>query len=207
MPPPLPAGFGLDAAPEKVETKKKTTSGSVRAPMDSVLETEIDASLDKLELDGPTGTSLPLSPPITGENQALGFDESTQGAGVSPHTTRDSARAGALSGATERPEPAPNTTAGDQPASTLDGLGLQGKVGGGDAHELGSGELEDAEELGTGEIDALETTNVGTTKGAGGDDDEIVIADDLALDDDSRPAMDEEHTDVGVPVPPIRSNN
>lgn len=237
VPPPLPAAVAAEAKPEKESKRKKKGGGGGghRAPMESVLETEIDASLDKLELDGPTGTSLPVGIPQTGEThsveeaatgrtgrpEGLGFsssyDESTQNAVLSPHTVRDSGRSGPLGGTTERPvratdpsgvlgsdtfHPPPATMPGEQP-STLDSHELQATGESAVPQELGSGELVDADDTGVGlDMDRqLETTNVGANK----DDDEIVIADDLAVDDDSKPAIDEEHTDVGVPVPPIRS--
>jgi hypothetical protein len=59
-PPPLPS----HASSRPTDMGSLTATGSAvstvaRPPADSVLESEIDASLDRLELEGPTGTTLP----------------------------------------------------------------------------------------------------------------------------------------------------
>jgi hypothetical protein len=174
------------------------------APKDAVLEAEIDASLDNLEL-GPTGTSLPEAPLAhTGETLARDEVPSTLDAPVMPHTIRESFRT--PSGATD-PPPATLAATGESPITH---------------EEMESGDLVDFDEpTGTGiEIDqVLESTHTGTQSTAPGADDEIVIADDLAedLDDDAlkddqvKAALEheaeEEHTDAGGTLPPFRSGS
>jgi hypothetical protein len=253
VPPPLPAhalrpSDAPDAAtsPPAKEKKEKKKARGVRAPMESVLDNEIDASLDKLELDGPTGTSLPSGIPQTGETHAampaeeaatgrtgrpegLGFagiEEATQNAIASPHTMRESVRsAQLLASATERPvrttdpaassdtfHPPPVTVPGEHPP-TLDPDALQATGESGIPQELGSGELVDADDptgAGTDMDRALESTHAGGAKTT--EDEDIVIADDLAEDDESKPRLPaaddaEEHTDVGQTVPPYRTNS
>jgi hypothetical protein len=86
--------------------------------------------------------------------------------------------------------------------------------------EIGSGELIDADDAtGAAGLDqVLESTHAGRKGGeTQADEDEIVIADDLAeeVDDEALakaehgvgPDEDEEHTDAGATVPPFRSGS
>ncbi len=242
-----------DREPRASEPKPKSVPPPLppyaRAKMDSVLENEIDASLDKLELDGPTGTSLPEGMPETGETnilhsedpktgrtgrpEGLAFpkvdNEVTQSANISPHSLRESVRSAQMSGSTERPvrptDPAaqsdtfhpPPVTVPGEAVATLDPSALQA-TGESSVHDdLGSGELVDVEDTGAGTdmSRALEATHAGAhaSKGHHLDEDEIVIADDLAEDaDESKPKLphddeEEDHTDVGQPVPPFRTDS
>jgi tetratricopeptide (TPR) repeat protein len=201
-------------------------------PKDAVLEAEIDASLDNLEL-GPTGSSPPLDrsgetlardevpstlggsrPPVTFN---MATDEATQSAQSVPHTLRDSIRDAS---ATERPliatevgtdsfHPPPVTVPGgpdtsEDPAAT----------GESPTHEeMGSDDLVDLDEA-TGAsiaIDQLLGAKHGTIPP--GDEDEIVIADDLAeLDEEAVKVahdhdVEEENTDAGGNLPPFRSGS
>ena len=237
----------------------------------SALESEIDASLASLELEGPTGTTLPgdlqkstlsqsgetlardevpstldapagssggraTRPPVTfnvGEEQ-------TQSGAVVPHTIRDSFRpsGGREPLATERPvtmtdggenlHSAPVTLppategATNGPSTNPEGHHAindapTGESAAAHEEELGSGELVDADEhtgAGLAIEQALESTlAAGARTGKHGDEDEIVIADDLAEDiedDKSNPTLtddEEEHTDAGATVPPFRSGS
>jgi cellulose synthase operon protein C len=135
-PPPLPpsALVGSRPPPESVAT---TVRGPSRPPMDS----EIDRSLDRLELDAPTRSSIPDDDPLSATDS--GF--------IAP------------------------------PAATSPSNGAE--------HE---------EDTGVG-------TNADYESILARDEDDIVIADDLAeMVDASEPAL-EEHTDTGTPVPPARS--
>lgn len=175
-----------------------------RPRVDSVFDHEIDASLDRLELEGPTGTSLPS--PLTDDGAAI---PSTDARPAVPHTTRDIDEPGGLS--TERPADLglPNDTFHPPPATatsgaaTLDGDALTATGETGVPDEIASDELMDAEDTGAG-------INLGLAPDpahADGKDDEIVIADDLAEDVDEVKAHDdeaEEHTDASATVPPVR---
>jgi tetratricopeptide (TPR) repeat protein len=245
VPPPLPSGLTSTMA-----SPGKPHSGSQDR---SALESEIDASLDRLELEGPTGTTLPgdlPSPSREGvpstldapggrsSRPAVAFnhnEESTQSAQVVPHTLRDSARIPHDPLATERPLTPGDSGLGESfhpPPVTVPPVTVEGgpitdpeaedgtnESPTGESEiadlELGSGELVDADD-GTGAgvaIDQLLESTLARSKRDvpphATEDDEIVIADDLAedVDDDkadSAPDEDEEHTDAGATVPPFR---
>lgn len=220
VPPPLPASVTALAGASK--------------PKDAGLESEIDASLDRLELEGPTGTSLPGEIPAPSTRPVhdsssrgrppvsftTGTDEQTQSAQVSPHTVRDSIRSREPL-ATERPDIAgdnasfhpppvtlPDQDSVDDPRHDAEIDPSTGESPITHEEELESGELMDAEDptgAGMNMDQALESTAAGKKP----DEDEIVIADDLAEeDDDSHPKLgldDEEHTETGATVPPFRS--
>ena len=221
-------------ASEKPRSVPPPLPPQTSGPKDAILEAEIDASLDNLEL-GPTNTSLPEAPlahsgetlvrdevPSTLDAPSAEYntrppvtfsstDDSTQSGQVVPHTIRD------RSPSTTDPPPvtvvgAPDTR--DDPASTGESPITH--------EEMGSGDLVDFDEpTGTGiEIDqVLESTHTGTTSTAPGADDEIVIADDLAEEDDEDALKDDrlkaplEHeaedelTDAGGTLPPFRSGS
>ena len=266
-PPPLPSTSLKDMGSGLTATMTSPLKGRSGGPEGSALESEIDASLDRLELEGPTGTTLPGDVPKTtkglaqtgetlarddvpstldapggsrGTRPPVTFsagEEATHSAAVVPHTVRESFRVPRDPLATERPvtggdsglsdsfHPAPVTV----PPVTTEGGPTTSPEHAVDDHatneaptgesavaqeELGSGELVDAEEhTGVGmQIEhALEST-LARGKRPGehhAEDDEIVIADDLAEDiedDKSQPSLDddEEHTDAGAPVPPFR---
>ncbi|HSO33581.1 MAG TPA: hypothetical protein VLT33_13705, partial [Labilithrix sp.] len=191
VPPPLPAHALVPSEPPK-------------AVLDSGLESEIDDALGGLELEGPTGTTLPGGLKVsTGETLArpgVAFptnkEESTQSATFVPQTLHDSARGGREPLATERP-----AGSGEAPATA----GSNGQAAASDHHEeLESGELEDMEDANG----ALESTH------AAAKEDEIVIADDLAEEVGDEPTDiktlhddEEEHTDAGSTVPPYRTGH
>jgi tetratricopeptide (TPR) repeat protein len=269
MPPPLPS-HASSRPTDMASSGMSTTLGSNRpkSAEESGLESEIDASLASLELEGPTGTTLPGEnvPPVrsslssspsspAGETQSgetlssadpvpstldgkgdtsrgtrppvtfTGIDETTQSAHAVPHTIRDSVRASREPNATDRPldagdgdsMQAPPITVGPDtadPAQTGESPITH------DEEELGSGELIEADDpTGTGiKVDQeLEATNARSKRDdTHADDDEIVIADDLAeeVEDDAHakaehdhPNDDEEHTDAGATVPPFRSGS
>lgn len=141
----------------------------------SSLESEIDASLDRLEFDAPTASSIPreVSPAAMSIDLAsynAGLDEATQNGlpGSTPSTERE--EASAVTMATDRPEsdasppftmPIDTTQDGDPPDIPL---------------EVGSGELIDVED----EPTHVPMADLESTLARPADDDEIVVADDLA---------------------------
>jgi hypothetical protein len=160
---------------------------------DQAYDKEIDASLDMLDAldNGPTGTSLPDD--RTGENDQVPSTEDAGGGDlvtsvVHPHTIRDAAPV-----PTDRPrmgtDPSITTTSDSAVPAPLTARG------GADADDpTGSNEV--------GTNDLLESTHSGPQ-----DEEEIVIADDLAeiVDDGSNENL-EESTDAGSgTVPPNRS--
>jgi cellulose synthase operon protein C len=139
-PPPLPPSALLGSRPPPESEAVATARGGSRPPVD----TEIERSLDRLELDAPTNTSIP-------------DDE-----GDGPPSVTDSGFV--------------------EPPPTVDP----------------SNGAERDEDTGVG-------TNQDYAAVLAGQDDDIVIADDLAeMVDASEPSL-EEHTDTGTPVPPARS--
>lgn len=169
IPPPLPTARAAQSSPPPPLTDAPTsgpesTAAALRAPdvdqaRDLRLEQEIDDSLDRLELDGPTGTSLPE-------------DVLT--------STRTSAR------------PFAPVTAELEPESRTA------------AHTAHGTELESGDLL---EVDDTTGANLKVDLDApNGDEDEIVIADDLAEIVDERGPVDEELTDTGTTVPPYRTD-
>ena len=191
VPPPLPA-----------HALKPASDPPPKPAIDSGLESEIDDALGGLELEGPTGATLPgpsalsSAPTTTAEPLARpgisfggSMEESTQSAAFVPGAMRNSAPA------TERPsspgEP-PATIASEGPPPTIIGAGSHEVL---DAHDLE--DMDDA----NGAVDqALESTH------AGAREEDIVIADDLAEDIGDEPTDikalledEEEHTDAGVP--------
>jgi tetratricopeptide (TPR) repeat protein len=253
VPPPLPAHAFKETSSGLTATMA-SPGKPLAASHDGALESEIDASLDRLELEGPTGTTLPgdlpgaskdavpstldapggrASRPAVAFNQG---EEATQSAQVVPHTLRDSFRGASEPLATERPVTAGDSSLGENfhpPPVTVPPVTMAGgpttnpedEHGGNEAptgesaiaDELGSGELVEAED-GTGAgiaIDQLLESTLARSKRSGElaphatEDDEIVIADDLAedIDDDKADSAtdeDEEHTDAGATVPPFR---
>lgn len=227
VPPPLPSNASKSELGMSGVTS--TMSFGEKPRLEEGLESEIDASLDGLEMDaGPTGTSLPAdialdrtgdtlaresSLPATDEAlraTSSGLEEAaTQSAALVPQTLRDSARPGREPLATERP--LTDSGFGDgsfHPPGTIPGPTTMpdGQTGESPVAELESDDLLDVEEhtgVGTNMDHALEST----LARAKGDDDEIVIADDLAeeVDDEHAKGHDdeEEHTDAGAP--PFRS--
>ena len=220
VPPPLPAHA------------LRPGSDPPRAPSPSVadhgLESEIDDALGGLELEGPTGTTLPgetldrsvetlvrdsalpTEAPHTSRNARPGVsfattEEATQSAQVVPQTIRESFRTQRDPLATERPLSVAVPSEEGASAATTDR---------GESpithEELGSGELVDIEDpTGAGMLDqALESTHAGTK------DEDIVIADDLAEEihengdgKGHHADEDDEHTDAGGgPIPPHRSD-
>jgi hypothetical protein len=252
-PPPLPSSGPKDMGFSGL-TATMTSPAKTRASREDggALESEIDASLDRLELEGPTGTTLPGELPRTvkgddvpstldapaggarGTRPPVTFntgEEATRSAHVVPHTVRESFRVGRDPLATERPitagesglvdslHPAPATvpplTAEGGPTTSPEHSANDIPTGeSAVAHEeLGSGELIDDEHTGVGMPieQALESTLARGKHHT--EEDEIVIADDLAedVDDDkSQPTLaddEEEHTDAGATVPPFRSGS
>ncbi|MDB5220467.1 MAG: Adventurous gliding motility protein, partial [Myxococcaceae bacterium] len=257
VPPPLPSHALKDTGSGLTTTMASPVKPRSGAQDGSALESEIDASLDRLELEGPTGTTLPgelpspskdgvpstldapggrgTRPPVTfNENE-----EATQSAQVVPHTLRDSFRVSRDPLATERPVTTGDSSLSESfhpppvtvPPVTTEGgptTNPEGEHGINEAptgesaiadEELGSGELLEADDAtGAGiAIDQLLESTLARSKRTGDlaqagqptEDDEIVIADDLAedIDDDKGDAAgddDEEHTDAGATVPPFR---
>ena len=254
VPPPLPS-HAIKETTSGLTATMATPGKPYSSSQDGrALESEIDASLDRLELEGPTGTTLPgdlpsaskdgvpstLDAPGTrGSRPAVAFkqgEEATQSAQVVPHTLRDSFRAAHEPLATERPITAGDTGLGESfhpppvtvPPATMEGEPTTSPEGEHGINEAPTGESAIADELGSGElvevddgtgagiaIDQLLESTLARSKRSGElapratEDDEIVIADDLAedVDDekaDSAPDEDEEHTDAGAAVPPFR---
>jgi tetratricopeptide (TPR) repeat protein len=202
-PPPLPGSARqTDGTAPTAESTSKASG----------LENEIDASFDRLASGAPpaestgTGASLPdgISPSTdddklktTGRSKKSGptakrsaakrpkdlafepsTDEVTESGAVAPGTLKDPKSS---KGSPQRPRQAtePNIAVGDDVPSDL---------------ESGDLMMEVEDPTGTKAESDLELTN---TDG----DDDIVIADDLALDDA------DEHTDAGANIPPFRSNS
>ena len=267
-PPPLPSNMTSGATATFDGRSAPTQPKPASRDESNALESEIDASLASLELEGPTGTTLPGDLPKSTLSQTGGTlardevpstldapagssggratrppvtfnvgEEQTHSGAVVPHTIRDSFRpsGGREPLATERPvmtdgdnlHAAPLTLppategATNGPSTSPEGHHSINEAPTGEsaaAHEeeIGSGELLDAdapdEHTGAGLAieQALEST---LARGKNGDEDEIVIADDLAEDiedDKSNPTLtdeEEEHTDAGSTVPPYRSGN
>jgi len=199
---------------------------SARPPVDPILENEIDASLDRLELEGPTGTSLPtLSEPApstedaatalrSSNGHAANGDDVTRSGNIVPQTLRDSVRPGRDPMPTDRAESMtsdsapPTAVTSARAGSDADSLlGATGETA--VPQEIESGELLDADEpTGVGTDMEIDRALESTLARADGDDDEIVIADDLAeeVDDLHKPIDDgDEHTDAGTSVPPFRT--
>jgi hypothetical protein len=196
----------------------KPPSEPPRAAVDPALESEIDASLDALELESPALHARPqptresLARPAPARESAVPATEEAEGDRAERLAAREPL-------ATERPAlasdgldtfhpPPPTGAPEDAEHATGDSL----------AHEeLASGELEDVEDptgIGVNMEDALRAAGHDLPHAA--HDDEIVIADDLAEDvaddvrqqtqHDDEPA--EEHTDANVvmpAVPPFRA--
>ena len=179
---------------------------------------EVPSTLDAPSADRGT------RPPVTFNTAS---DETTQSAQGIPHTLRDSMRASGDSGATERPNlagelgdsfhPPPVTVPGGPETTADPGATGESPI---THEEMGSGDIVDYDEpTGTGiELgDILESTNASakTASVPPKDEDEIVIADDLAEDiaeDAIKPLHDrevnEETTDTaGAPLPPFRSGS
>ena len=216
-------------APESVATTIRGLGNGGSRDMgfrDTGLESEIDASLDRLELEGPTGTSLPegiaalsLEETATSTNHRsspakpkdVGFgtsvDEVTESGQILPHTLKEmrDAPKTQVSGATDRPMQAtdPNIIGAESesirassPVTAPNGSEPEG-VSTATSEDLESGDLMDVEDPTGADMKLdLESTHAGN--------DDIVIADDLAEDasDDT-----DEHTETGATVPPFRSNN
>lgn len=166
-PPPLPKGSSEALPPASPEAE----STGIRAFSES--DSEIDASLDRLELEGPAQTTLPKSmPPLpAGETATQHAADETS----APEQPLQGAEPGATENETEDAE-ASLELIGDEVMSVEDPTGAI---------------------VGTD----LETMHAGT------DDDEIVIADDLAEE-----AVDgvEEPADAGAlapPAPPALTDN
>jgi hypothetical protein len=138
-------------------------------------------------------------------------DETTESGQIIPHTLkemRNPPKTELSAGATERPI-----------RSTDPNIGIVGGGGGGGAEggapmtvPLGAPETIDGSALGTPQdLESGDLMDVEDPTGAdmkvdleathAGREDEVVIADDLAEDDE------EEHTDTGATVPPYRTNN
>ncbi len=201
VPPPLPSS-----------ALRPASDPPPKPAIDSGLESEIDDALGGLELDGPTGTSLPsgsVASAQTAETLARpgisfssGTDESTQSAAFVPSAMRsgrepiETERPSSLDADAPGVEDGPPTMATEAPT--------------GDSHEeLDAAELEDMVETnGSSALDhALESTHVGPKDGK---EDDIIIADDLAEEVGDEPTdvktlldEEEEHTDAGTAVPPF----
>jgi cellulose synthase operon protein C len=215
VPPPLPSNA----------SKSELGIGAMTAPVDSGLESEIDASLDGLEMGSPVSASVPLD---------MGLDRSGETSGLPPRD--DVARpplgfAGSLEESTLSAQLMSEASSSEGLRATRDPLATEPPLGGdsglGDSMRPGAiaiparGTLSDGE---TGEspvaheelesddlLDVDDPTGIGTnmdralesTLARAKDDDEIVIADDLAVElvDDAhaKPDDEEEHTDAGAP--------
>lgn len=194
-PPPLPKR-NSEAPPASAETAATAIRGFSKS------ESEIDASLDRLELEGPTGTSLPEGmPPLPLEETAtrsfandtsaakrpdLSFaaksDEVTESGQMVPHTLR------------EMLVDAPKTEASEQPPQTTEPRTTDSESASASPETVDDDVMDVEDPTGAGMQVDLEMTH------ASAEDDEIVIADDLAED-----AIEdvEEHTETGATVPPI----
>ncbi|OJY26965.1 MAG: hypothetical protein BGO98_44425 [Myxococcales bacterium 68-20] len=196
-PPPLPKR-NSEAPPPPASAE--TAATAIRGLSKS--ESEIDASLDRLELEGPTGTSLPEGmPPLPLEETAtrsfandtsapqrpdLSFaaksDEVTESVQMVPHTLR------------EMLVDTPKTEASEQPPQTTEPSTADNESSSASPETVDDDVMDVEDPTGAGMQVDLEMTH------ASADDDEIVIADDLAED-----AIEEveEHTETGATVPPV----
>lgn len=194
-----------------------------KAGSDSGVDHEIDASLDRLELDGPTGSSFPegMSPIGRGETSTTSganlsgaktrpkpparpkdlvfntnVDEVTESGQGIPHTLREMRQAEA-----SKADPIPT----ERPTQTTEASDDEDVDGGFRATTPGVETLDNVNTMAPSDIgsnDILDADEpIGSDLKLEDDDDEIVIADDLAED-----AGDEleEHTDTGATVPPYR---
>ena len=182
VPPPLP--------PHAMQPKPLVDAG----------ESEIDDALGGLEL-GPPATSVKASDTR---------EEPLPSANLIPQTLRETL--GISRDASETERPATSEDLGSVHPPPLDSPATHvssDKHRNGSHHEeLESADLLDEDPTGVGHVgeDALESTHVGTKD----DDDDIVIADDLAEEIGEEPTDvknlladdDEEHTDAGTTVPP-----
>lgn len=236
-PPPLPKRNSEmpPAGPESVATTiRGLGQGGSRETGDrGALENEIDASLERLELEGPTGTSLPegiaalsleetaatrTSPGARSNNHRpsskpkgvfdASADEVTESGQIVPHTLkemRDAPRT-EVSSATERPmQPTDPSIMGGESESFRAAAPMTAPGG-----------ADTSEGVSTAPGDALESGDLMDVEDPTGADmkldfesthagaDDIVIADDLAED-----ATDDtdEHTETGATVPPFRSDS
>ncbi|MBX3209257.1 MAG: tetratricopeptide repeat protein [Labilithrix sp.] len=230
-PPPLPKRNGEASPARAPQPGEETVATTIRGlGKGGSLESEIDESLDRLELEGPTGTSLPEgiaalpleetavtralsndapSPPKRPADLAFAAsaDEVTESGQVVPHTLREMRQLGdgpkteLSAGATERPMHPTDASAlsGESEGLRVAPLTIPGgpetvdaaPATAGDALE--SGDIMDVEDPTGADMRVdLETTHVGP------EDDEIVIADDLAEDADDV----DEHTQTGAVAPP-----
>lgn len=223
------------AGPESVATTiRGLGQGGSRETGDrGALENEIDASLERLELEGPTGTSLPegiaalsleetaatrTSPGARSNNHRpsskpkgvfdASADEVTESGQIVPHTLkemRDAPRT-EVSSATERPmQPTDPSIMGGESESFRAAAPMTAPGG-----------ADTSEGVSTAPGDALESGDLMDVEDPTGADmkldlesthagaDDIVIADDLAED-----ATDDtdEHTETGATVPPFRSDS
>ena len=235
-PPPLPKRNSdmPPAGPDSVATtirglgKGGSREGAFR---DTGLEHEIDASLDRLEVEAPTGTSLPegiaaLPLEETAATQAsanhrassrpkpvpfgTGVEEVTESGQIVPHTLKEmrqerDARAETRS-ATERPMLATDPTLSTADSESIRAGAPSTSRAGPDTVDAG---IAPGEALESGDLMDVEDptgtdmkVDLETTHTGSVDD--IVIADDLAEDatDDT-----DEHTETGATLPPFRSNN
>jgi len=226
-PPPLPKRNSdmPPAGPESVAATIRGLGAGGSNLRDSKLEHEIEASLDRLELEAPTGTSLPegitaLTSLDTGATQTspgptegstsskpadVGFgmsvDEVTESGHLLPHTLkemRDAPRT-QVSGATDRPMQAsdPTISEGIETVSATVSTVNGTEIRG--ATTTTSETLESSDLL-----DVEDPTGADMKVDLDANHEEIVIADDLAED---APDDTDEHTETGATVPPFRTNN
>jgi hypothetical protein len=208
-PPPLPPGARSGSTPPSKDASSMAARtlrgvGGGTRPADPSLEKEIDASLSALDAfealdNGPTGTSLPDEDDTsdrTGETQAPSTQDGdmiTSSHVIDPHTMRNSSGPAATERTRLQTDPSIITTTSADSAVPAP-LTVRGDA---DAEDpTGSSGMTN---------DLLESTHSGPT----GDEEEIVIADDLAeiVDDSSNKNMADENTDAGTgTVPPYRSD-
>jgi cellulose synthase operon protein C len=244
-PPPLPKrNSEMPPGPESVATTTRGVGGK-----GTELEKEIDDSLDRLEVEVPTGSSLPegiaaltldetaATKSAAGNTSAkrptdLAFtataDEVTESGHVLPHTLKEIRDAEAPRSATERPMQAtdpgsladPSVVSGPETESVSTSLSDLLEEGRARAQALEAGRARvQALSAGSARVQALESADLVDAEDPTGadmkvdldavhtiedDDDEIVIADDLAED---APDDVEEHTEAGTSVPPFRSDS
>ena len=257
-PPPLPSAKRASDPPSPGDGIAQATLRGLGAGGDRAqLDNEIDASLDRLELDGPTGTSIPDLPPEMGgllassetglraaeeimpstaettrgsdsprahRPRGLAFnattDEITESGQIVPHTLREMRASrpskDEVGGATDRPirptdpnidesfHPPPLTTPGG-PETDGANTSRSGEHDPNIPEELESGDIALADDQPTGAGTKLDLE---TTHARPQDEDEIVIADDLAeiVDDHKGRADEEEQTDAGATIPPFTKN-
>lgn len=235
VPPPLPSQALKDLVALGTTATTATTATPPKSrPEDSGLDSEIEASLEGLEMGGPTGTSPPpdMSIDRSGDTMTragglpsrdeagsgtseVGLAESPASA-VIPQTLRESVRVGTAGSGLEDGFHPPTAAPGR--STVPDGTGNETGESPIADEELESDDLLDVEEqtgVGTPIDGALESTLArGKDDGApGAEDDDIVIADDLAeeVDDDAKSPHElggddeDEHTDAGAP--PFRGGN